>query len=44
MEGQLLLAQIAQKYVITLTQDDMELEQTITLRAKGGLQVRLEKR
>jgi cytochrome P450 len=44
MEGQLLLAQIAQKYVIQLTQDDMELEQTITLRAKGGLQVRLEKR
>ncbi len=44
MEGQLLLAQIAQKYNIILEQPTMQLEQSITLRAKGGLRVRLEKR
>jgi cytochrome P450 len=44
MEGQLLLAQIAQKYNMVFHDTVLELEQAITLRPKNSLLVRLEKR
>jgi cytochrome P450 len=44
MEGQLLLAQIAQKYHLQIMTPNLELEQAITLRPKGSLMARLERR
>jgi cytochrome P450 len=44
MEGQLLLVMVVQKFLLQLAQQEVELEQAVTLRPKGGLKMSLHLR